>query len=1126
MKKMLALLLSLVMIVTFMPTMAFADGYETDQGNYIAELFIDGETGSIDLAPGEEVILDAKLFHRYDNEETGRLVTEEIIDDDIDFEFRFEGEGDYAEENHAFEKEDERIVDITPVEGKNNQFICKANMVTLPGENRLLDGFAALRVIAHYDVDENILGKEEIPCDWVIGVGVGCHLDYGNSNILSQMDNKVLDVVLNDIGSGVVIDPTCPNKEGLKYDFIVHMPTEQDPDACREYCDPDVDALTLSKAEIESFIENRDRGFDIEVIAYADGYIYANDRINVNVDDGLTDIFGECYMDYPSGVKYASENSNLYDIKDQFIVRRKDNGEVVNPSPDVFEWRFVDKDPNTLDTPEAGDAASISSDGKLKMDHFGTYWVVAAGIGDYRGFLIGSFELTNGENFYIKKPKAAEEPVYTGDDIQLVSSGEASNGTIQYKFTNELDTSYSITAPRATNPGEYSVTFRVVDDGGNILIPAESVYVRVRKNPIKIVLKDDIQKEYGQMDPEFNFDNIVNIASSDASADSLKNEIHFTRERGEDVGEYNIFARCEDDNYDAVISKGKLEIKKAQYHISAPETVSFDVGKSCTVSYNTDAENIKIEKLSSDSKLSMVAREGNLTIQASEATNETIRLYAEDDNHNTAEKIISVKATNKGIETDSESSGGASALNGSEVPGDADHLTVEPSGDGTFEIELQNSSNATVDVSNNSIVVKVKLKGEGLDGLQEKTDLKAKYESEEHPAWIELIGGYYYICFETDHLSTWSFTGTDPVDLGDATFDLPEDLKAIETGYDEEHVFYQNLNMGDEVLKIAGDPVPRECFNLRFAYLDEGESDMEYDFDRDRIDEPGWYRVKAEAITGSGYIGEVEFGDPIAVADPDGHDFNFDEWESNKDYHWHVCMDNECDEMTDYGMHFYGEENDDSIYLMSAATCTSPAKYFMSCECGENGITTFTRGNALGHSLTRVTKVKATASDDGVIEYYKCSRCGGCFNASGSKQYTIAEMIIPAGTIEPEPTPIVEDDEDIEEISAAEKALVNKVKVTQKSLKTYKSHKIKMTFKRAKVDGKNISKYQIYRKTGKNGTYKRIKTITAKKSTVTYTDKKLKKGKKYYYKVRGVVTLSNKKPAYTKWSAVKSVKCK
>lgn len=46
----------------------------------------------------------------------------------------------------------------------------------------------------------------------------------------------------------------------------------------------------------------------------------------------------------------------------------------------------------------------------------------------------------------------------------------------------------------------------------------------------------------------------------------------------------------------------------------------------------------------------------------------------------------------------------------------------------------------------------------------------------------------------------------------------------------------------------------------------------------------------------------------------------------------------------------------------------------------------------------------------------------------------------------------------------------------------------------------STSKYKVYRATSKNGTYKLIKTTTAK----NYTDKTAKYGQKYYYKVRSV----------------------
>ncbi len=66
--------------------------------------------------------------------------------------------------------------------------------------------------------------------------------------------------------------------------------------------------------------------------------------------------------------------------------------------------------------------------------------------------------------------------------------------------------------------------------------------------------------------------------------------------------------------------------------------------------------------------------------------------------------------------------------------------------------------------------------------------------------------------------------------------------------------------------------------------------------------------------------------------------------------------------------------------------------------------------------------------------------------------------------------------------------------------------------------------YEIYRATKKNGKYEKIKTIKNKK-TVKYTNKKLKKGKRYYYKVRSYRTVGGKK-YYSSYSSVKSTKAK
>lgn len=71
---------------------------------------------------------------------------------------------------------------------------------------------------------------------------------------------------------------------------------------------------------------------------------------------------------------------------------------------------------------------------------------------------------------------------------------------------------------------------------------------------------------------------------------------------------------------------------------------------------------------------------------------------------------------------------------------------------------------------------------------------------------------------------------------------------------------------------------------------------------------------------------------------------------------------------------------------------------------------------------------------------------------------------------------------------------------------------------------KNAAGYKIYRASSKNGTYKAVKTIK-KNSTVAWTDKNVKAGKNYYYKVRAY-SVNQGKAKYSAYSAQKGVKAK
>jgi len=80
----------------------------------------------------------------------------------------------------------------------------------------------------------------------------------------------------------------------------------------------------------------------------------------------------------------------------------------------------------------------------------------------------------------------------------------------------------------------------------------------------------------------------------------------------------------------------------------------------------------------------------------------------------------------------------------------------------------------------------------------------------------------------------------------------------------------------------------------------------------------------------------------------------------------------------------------------------------------------------------------------------------------------------------------------------------------------------KATIKWKKISG--ASGYQIYMATSKKGNYSKIKTITKGKTT-TYTKTKLKRNKRYYFKIRTYKTVDGKK-IYSSYSSIKSIKIK
>ena len=96
------------------------------------------------------------------------------------------------------------------------------------------------------------------------------------------------------------------------------------------------------------------------------------------------------------------------------------------------------------------------------------------------------------------------------------------------------------------------------------------------------------------------------------------------------------------------------------------------------------------------------------------------------------------------------------------------------------------------------------------------------------------------------------------------------------------------------------------------------------------------------------------------------------------------------------------------------------------------------------------------------------------------------------------------------------------VKATRITHLKSKASKGKVTLTWKKTKGYKADGYQIYRSVKKDGVYRSIGKTTAKKYT---NSSSLKKGTRYYYKVRGY-RMMDKKIVYTKWSLIVSAKAK
>lgn len=99
----------------------------------------------------------------------------------------------------------------------------------------------------------------------------------------------------------------------------------------------------------------------------------------------------------------------------------------------------------------------------------------------------------------------------------------------------------------------------------------------------------------------------------------------------------------------------------------------------------------------------------------------------------------------------------------------------------------------------------------------------------------------------------------------------------------------------------------------------------------------------------------------------------------------------------------------------------------------------------------------------------------------------------------------------------ADDATVKPSKPVISGISNKTAKKLTITWKKSS----NAKGYEIYRRIGTTGSYKKIATIKSG-NTLKYTNTKLKKGTKYYYRIRAYSYNALGKKVYSGWSVVKS----
>ena len=199
-----------------------------------------------------------------------------------------------------------------------------------------------------------------------------------------------------------------------------------------------------------------------------------------------------------------------------------------------------------------------------------------------------------------------------------------------------------------------------------------------------------------------------------------------------------------------------------------------------------------------------------------------------------------------------------------------------------------------------------------------------------------------------------------------------------------------------------------ETFELE-PVITNTESLVEYTFDKEGIVEISENKVKALAAGKVVITAQLKDAKEVKVqikvsVHEKAHEHNFKEVVkdeflkeaatcTSKAVYYKSCecgaKSDETFEAGEFASHVFDQEVVDEKYLKEAATCTSKAVYYKSCKCGEKGEETFEAGEFASHVFDQEVVdekyLKEIDEENGVAVYYKSCKCG----EKGEETFTV-----------------------------------------------------------------------------------------------------------------------------------------